>query len=390
MKKVFALLVLLGIASFAFAQTDVRWYVGLGSGTDATMIDPQNAFVDAFNASQNEINLILEIVDNDSAYDVLATQIAAGNPPDIVGPMGIRGRDAFPGAWLDIGPLMEAVDYDVSDFDPALIDFYATDSGEQLGIPFAVFPSFIGYNRDLFDEAGLAYPPTEYGAPYVDSDGNEHPWNYETLRELGIELTVDSNGNTPNDAAFDSNDVVQWGYGVQWSDLRGHLSLFGADTMVDADGQAYISDAWRDAIQWYHDAMWKDFFIPNGPYSGSDLLGGGNWLNSGNMAMSHNHLWYQNCCLGDQDNWDLAPMVANADGVITAKLHGDTFGITKGTKNPEAAFTVLSHMLGDASEELAALYGGFPARTSLQAKPRSWSTRWYRSKRYNQPIPNPS
>jgi multiple sugar transport system substrate-binding protein len=127
---------------------------------------------------------VLEIVDNDTAYDTLATQIAGGNAPDLVGPVGIRGRDSFKGAWLDLQPLMDANNYDLSDFDPAMVDFYRVQEEGQLGIPFAIFPSFVFYNKDLFDEAGLAYPPHEYGAPYVDADGNEREWNMDTLREL--------------------------------------------------------------------------------------------------------------------------------------------------------------------------------------------------------------
>jgi hypothetical protein len=67
---------------------------------------------------------VLEIVDNDAAYDTLATQIAAGNAPDIVGPVGIRGRDSFKGAWLDLQPMLDKNNYDLSDFDPALVEFY--------------------------------------------------------------------------------------------------------------------------------------------------------------------------------------------------------------------------------------------------------------------------
>ena len=368
MKRLIVSLGLTLLLGSVFAQTEVRWFVGLGTGTEQVAIDAQQVYVDAYNASQDDIELVLEIVDNDSAYDVLATQIAAGNPPDIVGPMGIRGRDAFPGAWLDLAPLIESTGYDLSDFDPALIDFYQVEGEGQLGIPFAVFPSFISYNKDLFDEAGLAYPPSAYGEPYIAADGTEMPWNYDTLRELAIELTVDVDGNTPNDEAFDPNNVVQWGYGVQFGgDIRARASLFGADTMVDDSGQAYISDAWRDALQWYYDAMWTDYFYPNGAYGNSDLLSAGNWFESGNLAMDHTHLWYQACCMGAlESSWDLAPMVANADGVITAKLHGDTFGIPKGSNNPEAAFQVLGDMLGESAIELATIYGGLPARTSLQ------------------------
>jgi multiple sugar transport system substrate-binding protein len=83
--------------------------LGLGAGSDEPQIARQEAIVDAFNASQDDIELVLEIVPNDVAYDTLATQIAAGNAPDIVGPVGIRGRDSFFGAWLDLQPYIESM-----------------------------------------------------------------------------------------------------------------------------------------------------------------------------------------------------------------------------------------------------------------------------------------
>ena len=66
-------------------------FVGLGAGSDEPMFEPQEKVVADFNASQDEIELVLEIVDADQAYSTLATQIAAGNAPDILGPVGIRG-----------------------------------------------------------------------------------------------------------------------------------------------------------------------------------------------------------------------------------------------------------------------------------------------------------
>ena len=130
-------------------KTQVRWYVGLGAGTDEGAIPLEEAFVEAYNASQDEIELVLEIVDADNAADTLATQIAAGNPPDIVGPVGIKGRDQFKGAWLDLAPMIEANNYDLSGFDPAMVDFYLVKEEGQLGIPFGIFPSFVLYNKDL-------------------------------------------------------------------------------------------------------------------------------------------------------------------------------------------------------------------------------------------------
>ncbi len=351
----------------ALAQTEVRWFVGLGGGSDEPTIAAQQQIVDEFNASQSDIRLNLEIVDNAQAYDVLATQISAGNAPDLVGPVGIRGRAAFPGAWLDLTPLIEANNYDLSDFDPALVDFYKLEGEGQLGIPFAVFPSFITYNKDLFDEADLPYPPEAYGAPYVDENDEEQPWTVETLRDLAMKLTVDASGNDATSPEFDPENIVQWGFGVMYADLRSRSALFGPGNFVDEQGNAVIPAHWQTAAQWYTDAMWKDHFYPNGPYGGSALLGEGNWFDSGNLAMSQTHLWYLSCCMTSLEaDWGVAP-VPSFEGETTAKLHADTFGILKSSKNSEAAFSVLTYLLSpEIAGRLANIYGGMPARISLQ------------------------
>lgn len=368
--KVMALLTVLALLTIVQVQAqdrvEIRWYVGLGAGTDGNQIDIQQGIVDEFNESQDRIELSLEAIDNNQAYDVLGTQIAAGNAPDIVGPMGIRGRASFPGAWLDLSDLIEANDYDLSDFDPALVEFYELD-GQQLGIPFAVFPSFIIYNKDLFDEGGVPYPPKEYGEPYVDWNGEEREWNMDTLRDVAMYMTVDANGNDATMEEFDPENIVQFGYHPMWQDMRSRDTIFGAGNLVDADGNAVIPEQWRAAEQWYHDAKWVDYFIPNGPYEGSDLLAaGGNSFETGNMSMLHMHTWFLGWGTANLEaDWDLAP-IPSYNGVTTAKLHADTFGIMASTEHPQEAFEVLTFMLGEKAQELTALYGGMPARLSLQ------------------------
>jgi multiple sugar transport system substrate-binding protein len=345
----------------------VRWFVGLGTGSNEDQIPIQEEVVAAFNASQDEIELVVEFVDNEQATNILNTQIAAGNSPDIIGPVGVAGRAAFTDALLDLQPLIDANNYDLSDFDPAMVDFYQLEGRGQVGLPFGIFPSFIYFNKELFDEAGLNYPPQEYGVPYV-LDGEELPWNMDTVAEIGKILTVDENGNDATMAEFDPEAIVQFGYGVQWADVRGRFTLFGADAFHDGNGNAVIPEKWAEAAQWYYDAMWKDHFYPNAAYGNSDILNAGNWFESGNIAMDHVHLWYATCCTaGLDDAWDIAVMPAAPDGTITAKMHADTFAILEGSKNPDAAWTVLTYLIGEAADPLTKLYGGLPARLSLQS-----------------------
>ncbi len=89
-------------------------------------------------------------------------------------------------------------------------------------------------------------------------------------------------------------------------------------------------------------------FYPSGAYAGSDLLAGGNWFGSGNVAMVTIHQWYMGWGTADMTApWDLAP-VPSYEGTTTAKLHADTFGIMQSSQHPEEAFEVLSYLLGDA------------------------------------------
>ncbi len=109
-------------------------------------------------------------------------------------------------------------------------------------------------------------------------------------------------------------------------------------------------------------------FHPTAAYGSSTVLGEGNWFDSGNMAMINTHLWYLTCCLTTLDaEWEVAPVPA-FEGETTAKLHAGTFGLLEGGKNPEAAFEVLTYILSpETAKRLANIYGGMPARLSLQA-----------------------
>lgn len=359
------LVVMVAPMGLTTAQGDpvtIQWFVGLGAGGQPEQLEAQQAVVDEFNATHDNIELEIIIADNDVAYDTLSTLIASGDAPDIVGPVGIRGSNAYTGSWLDLDPLLESTGVDISMWDPALVDFYRVEGEGLIGLPFGVFPATLWYNRDLFDEAGLDYPPHQYGEPYADGD----PWTLEKMQELALLLTVDENGNDATMEEFDPEAVVQFGFANQWiNEARAMFTTpFGAASFVDEEGNAQIPDNWREAAHWYYDAIWTDSFYPSDPYVQSDSFGNGNVFASGNVAMAFTHLWYT-CCVGEV-NFDMAAIPSYNDEV-TAKLHADTFRILSSTEHPEEAFEVLYYLLTDAAPTLLAVYGGLPADEALQA-----------------------
>jgi multiple sugar transport system substrate-binding protein len=346
-------------------KTTVRWFVGLGTGTDAGQVEVEQKIVNEFNASHPDINLVMEVINYNASRDTLSTEIASGNPPDIVGPVGVSGAEAFHGQWLDLTDLITTNDYDLSQYSEGAVDFYKVGGEGQIGIPFAIFPSLMYYQKGLFDEAGLEYPPHKVGEKYTMPDGSEVDWSFDTVREIAKILTVDSNGNDATSADFDPENIVQWGYEPQYQDLRAIGSYFGAGSLVEEDGTtAQVPPQWADAWKWYYDMVWTDHSVPTQAQRNGEVLAE-NPFNSGNVAMGLSHLWYT-CCLTDAgEDWDVAIVPSN-NGEITANFNADTFRILKASRHPQEAFEVLTYLLGDASLELLGIYGGMPARTADQ------------------------
>jgi multiple sugar transport system substrate-binding protein len=345
-------------------KTVVTWFVGLGTGTNEAQIAVQKAVVEKFNASQNEIELKLNIAaSNQVSADALSTLLASGEAPDIVGPVGFSGANAFSGQWMDLKPLADKAGYDLKQYPEGLVQLYDTPDG-LVGIPFAVFPALMFYNKDLFDEAELAYPPTEFGAKYM-LDGKEVDWDWNTVAEIARLLTFDANGNDPTNASFDPTKIEQFGFIHQWGSMRADFSTFGGGFFYDAaTGKVSIPEWWRANAEWTYNALWKDYSIPTATYENGDLLRPSAFA-SGKVAMARVQLWYT-CCLGDlKAKWDVG-IVPSYQGKYHAPVDADTFRIMKASKNADAAFKVLTYLQGEAALDLLTTYGGFPALPSLQ------------------------
>ncbi|MCC6615966.1 MAG: extracellular solute-binding protein [Anaerolineae bacterium] len=379
MSKKSVVVILLVIASLALMMAPVAaqepvtitWFVGMGTGTSDQQIEAENQVVADFNAAHPEINLEINIAPSfETAVDTISTLIAAGTPPDIVGPVGVGGSNRY--EWLDLKPLIDASGYDLSGFDPELLKLYETNNGGYSAIPFAIYPSVMYFSRDLFDEAGLNYPPQTFDTPYVMPDGTEVPWNYETVAEVAKILTVDANGADATMDDFDPENIVQFGLNFQWARIRLMWSdIQPESTYYDWEtGQASLPDSWREATHWLWNGIWTDHFIPNRTYAVSDAFGAGsdNVFQTGKIAMAIVPLWYT-CCIGDSVGnfeWDFAVVPQSLDGEYHVAMDADTFRITEGSLHPEEAFTVISYLLDEAVPLLAPTYGAFPARANYQ------------------------
>src|SRR4029079_2233441 len=90
----------------------------------------------------------------------------------------------------------------------------------------------------MFDEAGLEYPPAKYGDQYKMPDGSMVDWNFDTIRQIAMLLTIDASGKNATEAGFDPKKIVQYGFEPQRDDLRTiGAGFFGQGRLVADDGK---------------------------------------------------------------------------------------------------------------------------------------------------------
>jgi multiple sugar transport system substrate-binding protein len=86
---------------------------------------------------------------------------------------------------------------------------FRTPDGKIAGVAGAQEIALLWYNKDMFDAAGIAYPPAE-----VDK-----AWTWDQFVDTAKQLTVDTNGKKAGESGFDPQNVDHFGCKVGLWDL---------------------------------------------------------------------------------------------------------------------------------------------------------------------------
>ena len=242
----------------AAGKVHVTIFVGMGTGTDPGQIDAENALAEKFNTTHEKIEINFLIVPYEQSREKLLAMLSGGTAPQLVGPLGIETTGQFLDSWEDLTPYIQRDNYDTTDFygPAASLNTY---EGKNIGLPLGLYPSFIYYNQDAFDAAGVDYPTHDY---------NDKTWTIDKLREIAMQVTLDADANNATSPDFDPTNITQYGLDNSWDSLRGWEVLWSPENMgrpTTADYKtAIVNDAdWVTGLQWYSDAIWKDYFMPD-------------------------------------------------------------------------------------------------------------------------------
>ena len=182
------------ISTSVFAAKAEITYMCWYNTTESEAADTQKA-LDKFNASQDGVHVSLIAVSWNDYNTKLNTMAAAKQLPDTC-----MMNEAMTIRYAASGILA-----DVSDMYPAseapLKSLAFTYKGKVVGYSSANEVLVTYYNKKLFDEAKVAYPPASA----------DKAWTWQQFIDTAKKLTKDKNGKTPNDPGFDPKNIVTYG-----------------------------------------------------------------------------------------------------------------------------------------------------------------------------------
>jgi multiple sugar transport system substrate-binding protein len=255
-------------------------YSNWGSADEMVTVQ---AAVDKFNASQDRIEVEIIPIPWESYMAKLNAMATAGELPDtgIMSEAGVL-------QWAEMGYLADIGNMYGSGDSKPLDSLAFKYQGKTVAYSVANEILLLYYNKDMFDKAGVEYPP----------NSADKAWTWDEFVATAKKLTFDKNGKTPNDAGFDKQNIVQYGCLVE--NLPWQL-----ETWAISNGGGYYSDdgskvtigdpASIEAIQKVADLYLKDNVAPLSTGATDDSIQRS--IIAGTCAMGTGGQWNIGTCL---------------------------------------------------------------------------------------------
>lgn len=327
------------------------------------------AAIKVFEAENPKIKVNWLHIPDNYAEKILA-MTASGAPPDtaFIYNTHIQGY-VKDGLLLDItdnikaDPVIGAKDYFIEPQETER----CTYQGRWYGIGSCWVAPHIYYNADIFEKEGIEPP----------SNNPEEAWDWDYFLEIARQLTIDANGNHPDDSGFDQDNIERWAiHWPTWSvPLHAAIASNGGYWMdPETSLVALNKPEATEALQNVADLMLKHKVMPRG--TAFEQLGMSNtqMLESGKLAMAVDGSWALswihkiNATLGTA----VLPKTKQPATDMQAHLHC----AFAGSKNPEQAWEWI-RFLGTEYYQLQFLKIGLwlPSQTALMTP--EGMEKWY-------------
>lgn len=285
--------------------------------------------VDDFQAANPDIKVNVEVSDWDTYWTKLKTLLAANTPPDVFAmdaPLYLDYQSR--GVLLNLQPYIDKTSGFLDGFYPVTLEAYKLPDG-YYGMPRDFQTVVLFYNKDMFDEAGIAYPTAD--------------WTYDDLRVAAKDLTIDKNGDGTMDQWGFSSDL--WDMELIWSEA---IWSWGGEVINPEHTKTLIGEpAALEAWQYFYDLMFTDMSMPDGNTVGQY---GEDLFQAGIVAMTTIGHWTVPGYATVEFKWDVAPMPISPTGGRATSVNSAGFVVGKESKNPDAAWEFIKYCLSETGQ----------------------------------------
>lgn len=279
-------------------------------------------------------------------YDAKITAMVAGNDSPDLGYM--HGELADP--WQKEGKfvnLFELLDKDKELKRGDFLDYIWFKSSPDFAYGISTAGETFGlfYNKDLFDSAKVAYPPSK----------PEQAWSWDEFVAVAKKLTLDKNGKNAADPSFDPKSIKQ--YGVSFETWYGPVQatvINNEAEWISKDGKSFgfTSPEATEAIQKLADLINVHHVAPS-PVQAKSIPSQAVALQSKLVAMSMHGQWINLDLGAAKVNYDIGvlpklkrsvPMGISGLSVIykSTKHLEEAWLLTKFLENPEGSLDLYS------------------------------------------------
>jgi multiple sugar transport system substrate-binding protein len=329
-------------------------------GANPEEANTRQIIFDNFTSANPNITITPEIPTQNTT-EALLTQVAGGDPPDVVMAWELQYPIlADKGVYKDLGPIIDAdPDYKnnvLSDFYESHIEMY-TWNGKLYVLPEQNASVVLYYNKALFDEAGVAYPP---------ADWTDTSWTWDAFMEATRKLTK-TEGSEITQYAFTeawwpplSAVIFAYSNGGDWFDR------YKDPTKVTVTNPKVI-----EAFQFYSD-LWNKEMVATTPEMWN-VQAGYQMFAAGKAAMTLVGHWFYPEFSKPEHNlsMDIGVFPVGPGGTTSkTDLGGTGMAITDLTKNPDQAWQFLKFECGPEGQKVVAQSGLFaPVLKSVANSP---------------------
>jgi multiple sugar transport system substrate-binding protein len=289
-----------------------------------SQLDPEvyQARLDLFTAANPDIPVELLYIPSDYSQKV-QTMMAGGESPCIIQVAedihGYSGK----GQIIPLDAYVQQAGIDLTErfgTTGGLVSAY-TYQGNLYAIPDRGGALVLYYNKDMFDQAGLAYPTME--------------WTWTEFLDAAQKLTV-RNGDTVEVYGFAAGDWWPWWMSFIYQN---------GGAILDENGKPVVNSPEAvEAMTFYNDMVYTHKVAPS-PEDYANMGQGSPdpLFAQGKVAMSMTGFWAVNGLSKVQGlNWDIAPLFGNKTNATV--LFGSGLAVTKDCKTPDLAFKVIDFM----------------------------------------------